>query len=388
MNKKVGLVLAFKGTNYGALLQAYATQYIIERLGYETEIIDYMGKGIQYKMILKRGALWSILNMIVDKRRRAKINKKLVNPQFIINRNERKKISDDFRNRRLHRIVKLYDIKSLKEKSKEFDAVVIGSDQKWAPGACYGVLSSLSFVPKGVRRISYATSLGVSEYPKYCWYSSKKMWKEIDYLSVREEQGANIIKQICGDIDVSIVLDPTYLLTKEEWDELVPVEKLNEQKYLFCFFLGNDIESKKCARRYADEHKLQLVSLFSNESLSEIDQSYADKLVSGASPEDFINWVRGAECVFTDSFHGTAFSVINQKQFYVFYRKRDDVTQSRNSRIDNILSIWGLKDRLIMDKSIDWSSNKQQSIDYLQVLPIIEKKRAFSFDFLKRALTF
>jgi len=387
MKKKIGLILAFKGTNYGALLQAYATQHIIETLGFETEIIDYIGKRNQKENFLKRGYfLHRIISWLHKKKN--KIPSLLVNSDFSQNRKERRDVSDDFRNRRFHSISSIKEYEELKQISSKYFSVIIGSDQLWSPGACFDVICSLDFVSPGTRRVSYATSLGVSDFPKYCWHSSKKMWKRMDSLSVRERQGADIIHQICGNIKVSVVLDPTYLLTRNTWEKQIPIKPMNEKKYLFCYFLGSEVENKKCARRYADVHNLQLVSLFSNESLGEIDQSYADKLVSAATPEDFVNWIRGAECVFTDSFHGLTFSVINHKQFFVFYRQRIDVVQSRHSRIDNILSIWNLKDRLIQDKEIDWRNDTHQDIDYVEVQRILDIKREESLDFLKEALAF
>lgn len=390
--RRIGLILAFKGTNYGALLQAFATQTIIESLGFETEILDYRMKTkleILPRFFSRGFIKHYILSKMKEKNYRELSKHEQQNERFKRNREERVNISKDFRDRRLQRIKVLTGLKSLKKEAETLSAVIVGSDQKWTPGACYGMIDSLRFVPKGVRRVSYATSLGVSEYPDYCKYSSRKMWEKIDFLSVREQQGANIIKEICGDnIKVSVVLDPTYLITKDEWLELIHAREMLNEKYLFCYFLGNDIESKKCARRYAENKGLKLVSLCSSESFSEIDYSYADHLVYGASPEDFVNWIRGAECIFTDSFHGTAFSIINQKQFYVFYRKRDDVEMSRNSRIDDILETWQIKERLIKDKDRDWKSFNETIINYGEMTNILSEKRLESISFLQKALTF
>ena len=276
----------------------------------------------------------------------------------------------------------------LADLGKKYDAVLVGSDQNWLPGFSFGNFTSLRFVPDNVRKISYATSLGVSDYPKYCWPSSRKAWSRIDFLSVREQQGADIIKQVCGpDSSVQVVVDPTYLLTKTQWEGLIPIEKKSDQKYVFCYFLGNDDNSKKIARQFADEKHLKLVSVLSTESFSDIDKTFADRIVRESSPEDFVNWIRGAEYVFTDSFHGTAFSVINEKQFFIFYRKRAE-TSSRNSRIDNILGKWGLKDRLILPGVQDVDFSSLTSIDYEKVNVLVSKEREKSLTFLKEALRF
>ena len=187
---------------------------------------------------------------------------------------------------------------------------------------------------------------------------------------------------------VQVVVDPTYLISCEDWKKIFPVEKKFEDKYIFCYFLGNDEESKKCARRYANLKGLKLVSVVSNESYSEIDQEYADFLMTGESPDSFVNWIRGAECVFTDSFHGTAFSIMNEKQIYVFYRKNTGVKLQRHSRIDDILSLWEIKYRLITDKHREWDSYQEQPIDYTLVTQKVQSERERSMKFLKAALTF
>lgn len=119
--------------------------------------------------------------------------------------------------------------------------------------------------------------------------------------------------------------------------------------------------------------------------MSNIDFSYCDEAIQGASVQDFVNLIRGAECLFTDSFHGLAFGVINEKQFYVFYRRRDDAKQSRNSRIDNILRTWNLSERLITDEDRTWS-NDYPVIDYKSVSKTLSVLRAESLEWLRNAL--
>ena len=385
--KTIGLVLSYKETNYGAQLQAYATQVMVEAFGHKTEIIDYSSIKGDRHIVLCRGLLRFLYQQFLSKKR---VNKHTSSTDslFLKNKRERQEQYKLFIDRRLHNIVDIKGYSKLAAQGKRYDAVLIGSDQKWLPGFSFGNFTSLRFVPDNVRKISYATSLGVSDYPKYCWPTSRKVWKRINFLSVREQQGADIIKQVCGpEIPVQVVVDPTYLMTKSQWEELIPIEKKSEQKYVFCYFLGNDDTSKQIAREFADENKLKLVSVLSKESYSPIDQTYADELVIGNTPEDFINWIRGAEYVFTDSFHGTAFSVINEKQFFIFYRKRAEAI-SRNSRIDNILSKWGLKDRLVLPGAQDVDLSALKDIDYEKVNTLVGKEREKSLAFLKEALHF
>jgi hypothetical protein len=387
MEKVIGLVLSYKTTNYGSQLQAYATQYVIEKMGYATKIITYVGMPSLASKIVGPGFFTSLYYSFLAKRKRRKTRIDISDEKYKQNNALRKKISEKFINDRLKNIRYYSKYSELVEDASQMAAVLIGSDQKWGPGFCYNRLSTLDFVPNGVRRISYATSLGVSEYPMYCRKLSKKMWEKIDCLSVREKQGAELIKEICGAIPVEVVVDPTYLITKNEWKELVPFRQMENEDYVFCYFLGNDDEEKNCAKRFAEKKGLKVISIMSNESFTEKDNWYADKVVMGASPEDFINWIRGASYIFTDSFHGLAFSVINEKQFYIFYRKRDDTRLSRNSRIDNILNLWGIEDRLIIDMSINWNHYLNKEIDYQKVREVVLSEREKSLNFLRKSLS-
>lgn len=386
--RKVGLLIAYKNPNYGTMLQAYATQYVVDSLGFETEIIDYYPDRYVKHYAWDWGLLTFLFDAYHDKKKKEE-RTKCADFLFQENASKRKASFQEFVTTKLHGIEKINGFSNLKRKGAEYDAILIGSDQKWHPGFSFGVDSSFRFVPTNVRTISYATSLGVSEYPKSYWNTSRKVWNRINFLSVREKTGAEIIKQICGkDTHVEVVVDPTYLISKEKWQELIPVERNCEERYLFCYFLGNDEASKMCARRYADCKGLKLVSVVSNESFSEIDQKYADYLVVGEGPASFVNWIRGAECIFTDSFHGTAFSVINEKQVYIFYRKNDSVKLQRHSRIDDITTLWGISDRLIHEKERDWENFCEKSIDYSYVTPLLIQERQKSLDFLIEALTF
>lgn len=388
MKNIIGMELAYNTSNYGAQLQAFATQQTVKQLGMETRIISLSKTSFLDFHNIGPGIIKSVILTLIARNKRKKTRIDISDEDYINNRIKRKEAANAFIEQKLTDIIGFPSCRLLSKEASKWSAVLIGSDQKWLPGACYGKVASLSFAPKGVRRISYATSLGVSDYPRYCWHMSRKMWNNIDFLSVREEQGASIIRQICGNLPVEVVVDPTYLLTKEEWQALIPTEKKLNERYILCYFLGNDDDSKRCAKRYSEKYGLKLVSIMSDESFSPYDKEYADILVQGERPEGFINWIRGAEVVFTDSFHGTAFSVINEKQFFVFYRKRLDAKQSRNSRIDNILSKWNLKERLILDKELNWDLTPPEVIDYAKVNSILSNERRHSLMFLNKALHF
>lgn len=379
---KIGLCLAYKGVNYGMLLQAYATQRVIESMGYETEIIDYTREG--YKHV--RFTPYLPFLFVNEIKRKLKYKKRELNLDELHAKNvaDRKAVSKEFTENKLLNRVKISGIENLEKHALQYNGVLVGSDQIWPPDAAFGNFTTLRFAPDEMNKMSYATSLGVSSYPFWCKSSAKDFLKRINHISVREEQGKKIINGIC-DCPVKVVVDPTYLLTTEQWRELIPDERLVEGKYILCYFLGATREHKELARAYADKHGIKLVTILSTESVSDIDTSFADEVITGYGPEKFVNLIRHAEVVMTDSFHGLAFSVINKKQFYVFYRTLVGSKGSRNSRIDNILKTWNLQERLVLnDYNVNDFSDKE--IDYNVVDKLIEEKRQDSMAFLKNAL--
>ena len=381
---KIGLCLAYRGTNYGMLLQAYATQQVLHMLGYETEIIEYTrenNRGIRFSP-------WLLIFLVTTKIHRLKKKKANYSTDAIHKKNleTRKMVAAQFVDKNLIHRVKVDGFERLKEYTeKNYSGVLVGSDQLWLPSAAFSNFMTLRFVPNHINKISYATSLGVSKYPLYCKSSAKQFLKRINHISVREQQGRNIIHNLCRNLKVEVVVDPTYLLTQKQWLDRIPYESLLNDKYILCYFLGETREHKILAQKFARSKGLKLVSILSTESYSDIDTNFADMIITGYDPEKFINLVRGAEYVMTDSFHGVAFSVINQKQFYVFYRTKVGSKNSRNSRIDNILNEWKLTSRLVLN-SASVECFDSTPINYNFVNKIINKRRMESLNYLIKAL--
>lgn len=382
--KKIGLILAYN-SNYGAMLQAYALQNKIRELGCHTEIISFRQSGFKRHVRMEAGLIpiyWNKIVCSLFKNYNASQWDDVHKENLLL----REKETNIFIKENLFDIKVYGDYKSLKEGAKAYDAIVVGSDQMWLPESMLGFFNSMYFVPNYVRKISYATSLGVSHYPWYAHHGARKAWNRMDFISVREEQGRNIISKICKNLHVEIVCDPTYLYDKDSWLKFIPYKQLSSDRYVLCYFLGNNPDLFIIAKEFARIKGLKVVSILSVEYSVNGDLSFADITVKGASPQDFINWIRGAEYVLTDSFHGIAFSVINEKQFYVFYPKRDNIKQSRNSRIDNILNMWDCKDRLVFNlKDLELV---EIPIDYNFLSPKVCDMRHSSISFLKEALSF
>ena len=242
---------------------------------------------------------------------------------------------------------------------KEYDAVVVGSDQLWLPSNVMADYYTLNWVPKGVKKIAYATSFGIGSIPtKY-----KKVYSEylrrIDYLSARETSGQEIVKEL-ADRDVPLVNDPALLLDAEGWNEIVSNAPLIKEKYVFCYFMGNNPEQRGFVKRLAKDKGLKVVALLHLDQYIASDENYVDLAPWHVSPADFVNLVKNASCVCTDSFHGTVFSVIYSRPFFTFKRFNRKASLSTNTRIISLLTRLGLEERLVTDiKSkpifdIDW----------------------------------
>ena len=384
---KIGLILVPEHTNYGAQLQSFATQKAVESFGFETEIIINKSNRKNNKVKF----YWGLIPWVLDRffAPKKKDRYKGLDVDHEKNHQLRKLSAAKFKETYLKNIRVCKGYRDLELAAQSYKAVLIGSDQMWQPGVAFGNFISMRFVPKGIRRISYATSCGVTSYPRYCYKSSSDMWHSFDFLSTREEQGRDLIREVCGkEIKVEVMPDPTYLLCKQEWEKLIPAKRMLDEDYVVCYLIGDDVEQKLCAKRYAQQRGLKLVSLMSNESVSKVDMTFSDINIMGAGPVDFINWIRGSKCLFTDSFHGLAFSVINEIQLYVFYRHKSGTDKSKNSRIDNILKLWGLENRLIKNPSYDWNTTVESYIDYSIVTRKVLQERNRGLEYLKRALTF
>lgn len=375
---KLGLCLTFcKGVNYGMQLQALATQRMFENLGYETEIIDY--KRINYKGI--RLTPYLFVSLLNQKIKNLNKNKHNIPQEFV---DIRKLKAKDFVEKYFHNIVSCRGFDSLRKIALSYDAIIVGSDQLWGPDAVFGNFYTLRFVPDSINKISYATSMGVLKYPYYARSSAKQFLNRINYISVREQQAGTYLSSLVKR-QISVVLDPTYMLTEEEWLNIIPYQKNGFGDYILCYFLGDKVIHKKLSREFADKKQLKLVSILSTESEYSFDDKYADYVVSSAGPDEFVNLIRNAKYVLTDSFHGIAFSVISRKQFYAFYRTNSKDKDSRNSRIDNIISLWNLGNRLIKDdSSLDAFSTPDIKYDELKMM--IDQKKEESYDFITRAL--
>lgn len=380
---KYGICACYDTKNYGSMLQALAIQVVINELGYDNEFIVYKKKKTPIFLLKQLPRLLN-RNLMADKLLVIRKNRDIkkypeIQKQLTIRNQAFKRFQDtyytDFSDT-------YYGYDALKKGASKYSSIVVGSDQLWTPGGLATNFYNLMFAPDNVNKVSYATSFGVSNIPWYQINRTKKYLKRINYLSVREINGAKIVKEISGRT-AEVVADPTILLGKKEWDTQVPIRKLVPQKYIFCYFLGNNEEHREAALKLSKEKSIQIISTPFLDEFVKTDLSFGDKQLFNIGPDDFINLIRNAEYVLTDSFHCTVFSLLYHKNFVVLDRFSSGSKNSRNSRIDSLCLLTETSQKRY---SGDILGNIEASIDYSVVDKNIETLRHNSMDFLSNAL--
>lgn len=329
---KVAIVTIHDNTNYGNRLQNYALQETLKNFGCEVESL------VKSKPLKDDGSL----------------------------RAKRKQVFFNFEKKYLN----IREYAYLKDIQTEFDYFVVGSDQIWNP---YVRLSNkfkfLTFAPCE-KRIAYAPSFGLSKIPFIFYPIYKKGIKNMNVLSIRENAGKEIVKKIVGERKICPVLvDPTMLLTKKEWENF-SLSSMQKGNYICTYFLGRKSKYEKFINEIARENNYHILRL-NDQSNSEL---------YSKSPVEFVNIIMNSKLVCTDSFHGCVFSIILERPFIVF--DRDDIQKNANSRIDTLLMMTEMTERKYQN------INKQGifDINFDTARINIKKEREKSLKYLRNAL--
>lgn len=368
---KIGIITILKVNNYGAELQAYATQAVLNRLGYDAEIIDYLFYKNPFAKHT-RGSRPDFPHPL--KKRIAEWIYPLIHRQA----------ANDIRSKRFENFHKintrlsptyrcaedLYDAKML------YDVYMVGSDQVWNPGSYTSLRPYfLDFAPKGKPRVAYASSFGVSELPKDTHNFYKTYLNNFNAIGVRERTAVEMVKNVSGK-DAEWVLDPTLLLNAEDWSTLAkPIGDISEP-YVLVYELTPCDAINKTTERIASQNEWKIVRL----SKSAKDIVANQKCITDAGPSEFLYLFQNAEFIVTNSFHGTAFAINFGRQFLTIVPSR----KSNNSRQKDLLTLMNLTDRMLSDS--DPMPDKIQPINYQSIHPLLEIQRNKSITFLKNAI--
>lgn len=329
---KVSVITRHAIINYGSLLQTYATQFAINKLGYECEIINYIKKNESYNKqgltILKQKANW--------------YNNPFKRFFYILIRTPENFISGIFfkkERKKLLNLTRLYNsFDELKNNCPNADIYMTGSDQVWGKteDGNYDESYFLSFVEDSEYKISYGSSFGRTNFTEDELINFKNLLASYNYLTVREESAVEIIKKI--GYTSTQVLDPTLLLFKQEWNQLAC--KNITGKYILIYQLHNNKKFDEYVKKISTEKKVKIIRIspFFHQIVRPGKFKYCHSI------NEFLSYVKNADCVITDSFHGTVFSIIFNVKFV-------DILPNNNTetRIISILKLFGLMDRIIDD---------------------------------------
>ncbi len=348
--KKCGVITLHDNVNYGNRLQNYAVMKVLEKIG-------CVGANC------RKSRLFILIGAYV-----AKVFFKIfgVNNKYARYNRHAKGIIFT------HKYIENGATDEVTEKNKyRLDYVLCGSDQIWNPKWAGQPHFFAAMVPPQ-KRISYAASVGVSEIPKNRKSDYTKYLTEMKAISVREEAGAKIVKELTGR-DAELLVDPTLMLEKTEWQKISKKPKFNvPEKYILTYFLGDlSEENEKYIKSICEETGYSIINL---------NRNTPNKYWYTTGPDEFVYLIEHASIMFTDSFHGTVFSVLMGIPFLVF--ERVDTLGNMNSRIDTLLNTLQLQNVRFENQRSDEIFKK----DYSHIPNILKRERGKAIAFLKNAM--
>lgn len=344
--KPIGLVTCYFHHNYGSMLQAYATEMMMQKLCVPFLTIackrpkDYM-KSSPLLYIIKK-LLVGDWRMWYGKRKIAKYAQ--TDLSFAENLKVRNAKFDEFAQSCFHVSDLAKNRRELESMTNDYSAFLVGSDQLWRTDSVEHGYYTLEWVPDHIRKIAYSTSIGVKKIP---WFQVKKnRWfmNRFDFVALREQSACDLYHELTGKT-AQVVLDPTLLFTGEEWMKIQAVEPLTNGEYIFVYLLGNNPTQRDYIKKVSRKTGCKIVALLHLDDYITIDNDFADEAPYNVGPGEFLNYIRNARYVFTDSFHCSVFSILYKKDFFTFSRFSESAKQSTNTRIDNLLHITGLEKR-------------------------------------------
>lgn len=356
-NVKVGIITFHNAINYGALLQTYALQKSITNMGYEAEIINYSNSNIDK---IRKKPCWKQYRNPFNYH-----NDKLIYEVEIV---KEKKLRD-FLNARINKTEKI-NRENITKVSSKFDVVFTGSDQVWNDSITdFDDTYYLDFVP-AEKRCSYAASIGKEIIPAENVPRMQKLLSNYHAISVREETAKEALKTQMG-ILATRVLDPTLLISEREYEKLArkPVKK----RYVLLYMLLYSESLVQSAKKMAKEKGVPVFGINSSGKRIKGIVDYSD-----AGIEEWLGLFLNAEFVFTNSFHGTAFSINFNKQFNV---ELPPARIQASSRVKDILKIFDLEKQVIEN-----GETKSNIINYELVNRILSTEREKSRKFLLNAI--
>ena len=367
---KVKIITRHAIANYGSLLQSYATQKTFEKLGFESEIIDYIRIEEKPKNLVNT---YTQNSKFWNKNFFTRLMYKLIQ---IPNLNKMNNKFEKYRKKYLNLTEKEYTTEEeLKKNLPEADIYCTGSDQVWGQIANddYDKNYFLSFVPENKKCISYAASFGKTDISLELKKKLPDLLKKYKKILVREESAKKIIESV-GIDKVEMVLDPTLLLSKLEWEKLYNEKYKKNEDYILVYQLHHNKNFDRYLKKIKKTTKLKIYRI----NPSFYFKFKPGKLVYLPSLEEFITLFHNAKYVITDSFHGTVFSIIFNIPMI------DILPQKTGTRIQSILKLFGIEERLL--KYFEDFSIFDKKFDFNKLNEIVKKEQIKSLNLLKESL--
>ena len=390
---KVGIVTLYHGNyNFGGLLQAYALPAALGKyLGLPAEQIDYAlcpaeaeeQTEIEPVSLSNRiyAFVWRISNRL---KKRYFINRKRMFDEFI----------DDIPHSK-----ETYRFDSISDVLNEYHLFICGGDQIWNDYQQVGwyrredsQVFTLQFVPEHIKKISYAPSMAVLELTDGFKSEFSTGINRLDSISVREKRSVPVLETLTKK-PITVVVDPVLLLQEEEWLEVMnPAEK--PQKYVLCYLLGDNVTQRRAVQRFAKKTHRPIVTFphILGNVVRKCDLFFGDVYDYSSGPREFLDLIRHADLVVTDSFHACVFSMIFKTPFAVFERSKAGETGNMNSRIYDFLEEYHLERQLVTEKELEdikdipkvdftyahehWQERRRESLAYLENALMIDRNGA------------
>lgn len=357
---KIGIITFHEAINFGAVLQTYALQKTVQKFNVECDIIDY--KNDKFKIDYKA----------FNKNNIKGVNSFIKELSYLYIKSVKRSKFKKFINNNIQ-LSKIVDSQNMLSKiNNEYHKFITGSDQVWNLGCTNNDVNYfLDFVTCISKKNSYAASFGIAEIPNEQKDKYKKLLKSFNNISVREIQGAKIVKDLVNR-DASVNLDPTLLLNKEEWSIVCNNINSIKEDYILVYLMAHSDTIMRFAEDLSKKTACKIIHINSN-----IIKRASGKYIRTAGPSEFIKLFIEAKYIVTNSFHGTVFSINFNKNFFV---ELLPPPAKVNSRLENVMDLFDLRDREIINGKND---NILKNIDYREVNYILNNERKKSLEYLK-----
>lgn len=343
---KIAIMTQPLGKNYGGIMQAWALQQVLKRMGHEVVTIDRQPD--EPSLVYRAARFAKRVGLKAVGKRKAPINLEKHLPTILQH-------TKSFIDQHLTMSEPLYSTQQLRGHfdRENYDAVIVGSDQTWRPKYSPNIYNFfLDFLEdKKILRIAYASSFGVDEW-EYTEEQTKRcaeLAKKFDAISVREDSGVELCRKYLG-VEATHVLDPTMLLDKEDYLQLIGPDRPNKKKQgVYTYFLDKAPEKLMRAERFAKELGGPVYSCQANYNIGEGKSSSLKDFVM----PDIRDWLAGfgnARLVLTDSFHGAVLSIMLNRPFWVVINE-----QRGSARFESLLSSTGHKDSILNAQNLNMS---------------------------------